>query len=128
MKWRIVIIVLVAALVLAYMRTGLLGDCIGIAGFVWYALIPFLDRKRVRARWASFSILISGLLGAAMATLNLLRHSSLLVVSSETSHIIARYRPGFWGLMLGVMFMLMVSGQLLGTIREDQEIRHDPAA
>ena len=113
--------VLVALLVLAYMRTGLLGDCIGIAGFVWYAIIPFLDRKRVRARWAIFSILISGLLGAAMTTLDLLRHSSLLVVSSETSHILARYRPVFWGLMLGVMFTLMVSGQLFGSIREDQK-------
>ncbi len=128
MKWRIVIMVLVAVLVLAFERTGLRGDCIGIAGFVGYALIPFLDRKRVRARWAIFSILFSGLLGAAMATLNLLRHSALLVVSSETSHTIAHYRPVFWGLILGVMVMLIVSGQLHGTIREDQEIRHDPAA
>ena len=121
MKWRILIIVLVAVLVLAYIRTGLLGDCIGIASLVCYALLPFRRGRRVRTRWASFSIVFSGLLGAAMATLNLLRHSSLLVVSSETSHLIARYRQAFWGLLLGVMLILMVSGQLFGTIREDED-------
>jgi hypothetical protein len=121
MKWRIIIIVLVAILVLAYIRTGLLGDCIGIASLVCYALLPFRRGRRVRARWASFSIVFSGLLGAAMSTLNLLRHSSLLVVSSETSHLIAHYRQAFWGLLLGVMLILMVSGQLFGTIREDED-------
>jgi len=127
MKWRIVIIVLVAVLVLAYMRTGLLDDCVGIAGFVWFALIPILDRNRVRAPWATFSIFFSGLLGAAMGTLHLLLHSSLIVVSHETNHLIDHCGSVVWGLLLGVTCMLVVSGQLPGPTREVQDIRPDPA-
>ena len=128
MKWRIIIIVLVAVLVAAYVRTGLLGDCIGIGGFVWFALIPFLDRKRVRVRWATFCIVFCGLLGAVTTIVSLLRHAAIIVVSSDTSHIIAHYRAVVWGFLLGIMFVLMVSGQLLGTIRDEKLINQNPTA
>jgi hypothetical protein len=127
MKWLAFIIIIVAFLVIVFLRAGLAGDCIGIAGFIWYGLLPVIDRKRVRAPWASFSILFSGFLGAAMAIFNLLRHVGVFVVSGEMSHIIAYYSSFVRGLILGTIFLLFISGQMLGTNREEQEVKHEPA-
>jgi hypothetical protein len=121
MKWTVFIIVLVAVLTMVFLPTGLAGDCIGVAGFIWYALLPFLDRKRVRAHWAIFSIMFSGLLGVAMATLNLLRYSGMLEVSSHENHTIAYYSSFSHGLILGIIFLLLISGQMLGIRRDGQQ-------
>jgi hypothetical protein len=125
MKWLAFIIVIVALLMIVSLRTGLPGDCIGLAGFIWYTLLPFIDRKRVRAHWASFSILFSGLLGDAMATFSLLRHAGVFIVSSEMSHAITYYCSFVRGLILGIILTLFVSGQMLGTKREESAIKHE---
>jgi drug/metabolite transporter (DMT)-like permease len=127
MKLQIVIIVLVAVLVFAYERTGLLGDCVGIGGFACYAFMPFYDQKRVRARWATFTILFNGLLGMAYATVYLMLHQGWLVVSSHTNHVIHTYLLVVGGIFLGVTLTLIFSGQLLGLKRDSQETRNDPA-
>jgi hypothetical protein len=127
MKWPAFIIVLAAVMTIAFVRTGLVGDCIGLFSFVWIGMLPFIDRKRVRARWANFSILFCGLLGVALATVSLLRHSGVLVVSNEASPIIARYRSVVGCVILGIILLLFVSGQLFGTKHEDK-VEHDPAA
>jgi len=127
MKW-IVIIIVVVALAVGCMRTGLPGDCIGIAGFAWYALIPFLDKRRVRARWATLTILFNGLLGVVYSSAYLMLHSGWLVVGSHANHAIRTWLLVVGGIFLGVTFTLMIAGQLPGAKRSDQEVRHDPAA
>jgi hypothetical protein len=127
MKWPILISFVVAALVASFLPTGTLGDCFGIASFACYALFPFLNTKRVRARWATFTILFSGLLGMSCASVYLMLHSGWLVVGSHTNHVIHTWLRVFCGILLGVAFTLIITGQLPGTKRDDQEIRHDPA-
>jgi hypothetical protein len=120
------IIVVVALLTAVFLRFA--GDWIGIAAFIWYAFIPFIGPRRVRARWAISSILFSGLLGLAMATLNLLRHSGILVVNRQTDHVIAYYGSFVHGLILGIMSVLLISGQMLGAKREEKETSHEPSS
>ena len=121
MKRPILISLLVAALVVAYIKTGMLGDCIGIASFAGYALLPFLDRKRVRARLATFTFLFNGLFGMAQATIFLMLHGSCLVVSAHANHVIHSYLTFSGGIFLGVTLTLMFSGQLFPK-RDDKEI------
>jgi hypothetical protein len=127
MKWMVFIIVVVA-LAVGCMHTSLLGDCIGIAGCAGYALLPFTDTKHVRARWATITIFSNGLLGVAYATVYLLLHGGWLMVDSHVNHVIHSYLHFAAGLFLGITFTLMFSGQLFGTKRDDQEVRHEPAA
>jgi len=127
MKWLILIICVVAVLAARFLPSGTLGDCIGIASFACYALLPFLNTTRVRARWAKFTIIISGLLGMVYASVYLMLHSGWLVVDSHSNHVIHIWLRLFAGIFLGVIFTLMIAGQLRGSKRDVKEIRNDPA-
>jgi len=127
MKWFILIICVVAVLVASFLPTGTLGDCIGIASFACYALFPFTNTKRVRARWGTFTIVFIGLLGMAYASVYLVLHSGWLVVGSHTNHVIHTWLRILGGILFGVTIILMMAGQLPGTKRDDPETRHDPA-
>src|ERR1035438_177196 len=117
MKW--IVIILAALVLVGCVHNGLIGDYIGIASFACYALFPFFDTKRVRARWATFTILFTGLFGMAYASVVLMLHSEWLVVGSHANNVIHSYLSFFGGIILGTTLTLMISGQLPGPKRDD---------
>lgn len=126
MKWLAFIIVLLGLLTIVCLRTGLVGDCVGIASCIWYALLPFLGPKRVRARRATLAIFFNGLLGVAFSSVNLMLHSGWLAVSDYTNHTIHSWLSFVGGIFLGVSFTLIVARQLPGAKLD--EITRAPAA
>ena len=121
MKWRPIFILLGAAPALVCARFRVLADCMGIFAFAWYAMLPFIDTKAVRAPWAKFTILFIGLFGMANAAVFLMFHRGWLVASPHTKHVLNRCLPFAGGIILGVTLTLMFSGQLLGSRRHDKE-------
>jgi zinc transporter ZupT len=126
MKWLVFIIVSVGLLTIACLRTGLVGDCVGIASCIWYALLPFLGPKRVRARWATRMIFFNGLLGVAFSSVYLMLHSGWLAISYHTNHTIHSWLSFVGVIFLGLSFILIVTRQLPGAKLD--EITHDPPA
>ncbi len=126
MKWVMFIIVLVGVLTIVCLRTGLVGDCVGLGGCIWYALLPFIGPKRVRARWATLTIFFNGLLGAAYSAVYLMMHSGWLSVSKHTNHIIHSWLTVVALIFLGVSCTLIVARQLPGA--KIGEIARDPTA
>lgn len=121
MKWRTIFILLGAALMLAFAKFKVLADCIGIVAFAWYAMLPFIDARAVRARWAKFTILFIGLFGMANQAVFLMFHSGWLAVSTHAKHILNSCMSFAGGIILGVTLTLMFSGQLFATRRDDKE-------
>ena len=120
MKWPF-LIGIVIALVIGCMNAGIFLDSIGVAGCALYAVLPFIDRKYMRVRWATFTILFNGLFGVAYLSVHLMLHESWLVVSPHANHVIQSYLQTAGGIFWGITFTLIFSGQLLGTKREDKE-------
>src|SRR5580658_347294 len=121
MKCRTIYILLGLALVLACAKIRVLADCIGIFAFAWYAMLPFVNTKVVRARWARFTILFNGLFGMAYAAVFLMFHSGWLVASPHAKHVLNSYLSFAGGIILGVTLTLMFSGQLFATRCDDKE-------
>jgi hypothetical protein len=123
---RAILIGFTAALLSGYILKGTFYDCIGIASYAVCALMPFLDRKHVREGWAKSAFLFFGLIGMADSVVYLTLHERWLVVDTNANHVIHRLLSFAGGIIVGIVFTLMLSGQLLGTKRDDKEIKQGP--
>jgi hypothetical protein len=102
------------------MNTGELLNFIEIAGCASYALLPFINRKRKRARWGTLTVLFNGLFGLVVASVDLALRESWLMVSTHAHYFIDAYLRSAGGIFLGVSLALIFSGQLFGARREDK--------
>lgn len=73
-------------------------------------MLPFIDSRAVRARWAKFTILFTGLFGMANAGVFLMLHSGWLVASPHAKYILNTWLPSAGGIILGVTLALILSG------------------
>jgi hypothetical protein len=107
------------------MSLYLIRDCVPIAGCACFASFP-LDSKRVRARWAKLLPVATGLVGIANGVLSLNLDARWLVLSTNAYYKLDRGRYLIDGVILGLIFSLICSGQLKGTKRVAPETRHEP--
>jgi hypothetical protein len=98
------------------MNTHVVLDCIFIVGFATYAFIPF-DKKRLRARWAKVVFIVSAVIGIARGMVGLAWDLNWFVLGSEASRWLDSYLYMVGGLLLGFIFSLIFSGQLVGAKR-----------
>ena len=92
-----------------------------------FALIP-LDRKRIRARWAKFVLVLIGVLGVSKGMGHLTLHKGWLHLSSQGVHMVTTVLTHLGGLSLGFILSLIFSGQLLGTKASTESPIHAPLA
>jgi hypothetical protein len=90
---------------------------IQIIGCAIFAFIPF-DRRRVRARWANCTIGICSVIGIARGVGDLAIGFGWLEFGSQAYRLLDcnYYLTG--GLLLGFLFSLIFSGQLIGKKRD----------
>ena len=93
-------------------------DGVLIIGFTCFAFFP-LDKKRIRARWSKFIFVASGVLGIARAAVGLMFDIGWVVVTNNVSYEVHAALHAVDGLLLGFIFSLILSGQLLGSRRLD---------
>ena len=91
-------------------------DCIFIAGFALYCLAPF-EKKRIRARWAKLVFIVCSVLGIAKGVVGLAWDLNWFSLGSDASRLLDSSRSMVSGLLLGFIFSLIFSGQLLGKKR-----------
>ena len=104
------------------MNTEILAYCFVIFCFAGIAALPFIQKSVVRARWAKFSMCLSGVIGIINAGISFMLYTGWLVVDSHVNHVIHSSQSFSGGLFLGIIFTLMFSGQLSGIKPDDQEI------
>ena len=100
------------------MHSDIFAYCLVIISFAWIAILPFVQKKPVRARWAKISMCLCGVVGLVNAIISLILHVGWVVVSSHTAHQIHGYLLVLSGLFLGILLSLIISGQLKGTKQE----------
>jgi hypothetical protein len=99
------------------MNTNIIIQAIGIVGFILFIIFPF-DKRRIRAQWAKFVFVISGLLGIIMLAVYMMLDTRCLVIHNQTTYKIVHMELAqTGGIILGFIFSLIFSGQLTGTKR-----------
>jgi len=95
------------------MNINIVIDCIFIGGFLFYAFVPF-DKKRIRARWAKAVFLVSAVIGIAKGVVGLAWDMGWFALGTEASRRLDAWLYMAGGLLLGFIFSLIFSGQLVG--------------
>ncbi|HEY3914884.1 MAG TPA: hypothetical protein VGN61_10400 [Verrucomicrobiae bacterium] len=101
-------------------------DAVIIAGCLFLAFAP-LDRRRVRAGWATRMFVIGGIIGIVGHVLGLFLGVHWVTFGRGANSgvwVILEYADGF---LLGWLVALIMSGQLLGAKRDGKEISHEIA-
>jgi hypothetical protein len=111
------------------MNSHILTHWVQVAGgacFVWFAFVS--GPRRNRAHWARLLLALTGVITVALGATQLLGDYRWLVfgprmtvIAQGTFHLIR-------GLILGFIFSLILSGQLLGTKSVSTSGCHDSAA
>ncbi|HVU27939.1 MAG TPA: hypothetical protein VHG71_09415 [Verrucomicrobiae bacterium] len=104
------------------MNTNIILDSIQIIGFAILACAP-LDQKRIRARWANSIFVICAIIGIAKGAVGLAWNMGLFMLGNENTRRLDGYLSMAGGLLLGFLFSLILSGQLMGTKRTNNELR-----
>jgi hypothetical protein len=91
-------------------------DCIFILASICYVLIPFCD-KRNRALWAKVIFITSGLLGISSHIVKITLDIGWFAVSKHTFHNFYMVFRVVDVLLLVLIFVLIITGQLLGAKR-----------
>jgi hypothetical protein len=97
-----------------------------IAGFTCYIFFPFCG-KRLRATWATRVFVLSGLIGVAKGIARLMLDEHWFQVSNDMRPQLYLWLRLVDGILLGFIFSLILSGQLLGTKRAMQDGKHETA-
>jgi hypothetical protein len=95
--------------------------CILIIGFALCALIP-LDRTHNRGRWANRVFLICAVLGIVKEVADIAWEMHRLEFGERTYIVLNSSSGGF---ILGLIFALVLSGQLFGT-RQNEGMKQPP--
>ena len=85
-----------------------------IAGSIAFGLIP-LDKKRIHAPWAKRVFIIAAIIGVIDGSVELAWDMDWFSLSSGGSRLLEAVLHMVGGLVLGFIFSLILSGQLLGT-------------
>jgi hypothetical protein len=96
---------------------GVILDCIIIAGCLFLLFIP-LEKKRVRARWANYLLIATGLIGIAVHLVQFMLDMQWLLLG-KNADLILRFVDG---ILVGFLLALLFSGQLSGTKRQEQAL------
>ena len=99
------------------MNTGIVTDCIILAGCAIFGFVPF-DKKRVRADWAKMAFGIIAVIGIARELIELAWDFGWFTLGSEAGRRLDDYLYMVSGVILGFLFSLVLSGQLSGTKRD----------
>jgi len=96
------------------MNARVVVNLIIVVGSICFGFFP-LDRKRIRARWAKGIFVLIGLIGCAMGAVRVALEMHWLQLSDHNDYVIHTMLSEVGGLLLGFIFSLILSGQLLGT-------------
>jgi hypothetical protein len=96
------------------MNFQIIHNCILIAGFSYFAFIPF-DKKHLRARWAKSVFVICAIVGIAKGAVGLAWDLGWFALGSESGRQLNNSFLLTDGLLLGFIFSLILSGELTGT-------------
>jgi hypothetical protein len=88
-------------------------DIVLMIGFIYLAFIPF-DKKRVRAPWAKSAFVICAVVGIIREAVGLALHLGFLGPDDRVSGVMEMFRHLASGVCLGILFSLILSGQLNG--------------
>jgi hypothetical protein len=99
------------------MNSGIVVDCIIIAGCAILGFVPF-DKKRIRVGWAKSALGIIAVIGIVVGVVRLAWDLGWFTVSSEAGRRLDDYLYMVSGIILGFLFSLILSGQLSGTKRD----------
>jgi hypothetical protein len=101
-------------------------DAVIIAGSLYLASVP-LDRRRLRASWATRMFVIGGIVGIVGHIPSLLLETHLVTFGrgdNSGASVIIEFADGF---LLGCLLALIMSGQLRGANRDGKETSHEMA-
>jgi hypothetical protein len=99
------------------MNSGVVIDCLIIAGFAFFGFLPF-DKKRIRVGWAKFVFGIISVTGITDGVVRLAWDLGWFALGSNASSRFNGYLYMVGGVILGLIFSLILSGQLTGTKRD----------
>lgn len=95
------------------MNPGIINDCIIIAGCAILGFVPF-DKKRVRAGWSRLAFGIIGVVGVSHGVVRLAWDLGWFALGTVASRRLEDYLCMVSGVILGLLFSLILSGQLTG--------------
>jgi hypothetical protein len=95
------------------MNLRIIIDCSLIAGFCCFACAAF-DIRRFRALWAKSVFIISATVGIANGVVELAWDSRWFVLGPDDGRQLTIWLSVINGLLLGLIFSLILSGQLRG--------------
>ena len=99
------------------MNSSIVIDFIIIAGCAFFGFVPF-DKKRIRTGWAKKVFGIIAIIGIARGIVELAWDLGWFTLGSEVGHRLDDYLYMVSGVILGLLFSLILSGQLSGTKRD----------
>ena len=105
------------------MSVRILFDFLLIVGFAAYGLVPFTN-KRIRAPWAKKVFIVSSVVGVARGAVGLAWDLGWLRLGAEEGVPLDNFLSMIGGLLLGFIFSLIFSGQLVG---RRQDFNCEPA-
>ncbi len=110
------------------MNNNVFVDFIFVVVGVGLMFVP-LDKRRTRASWANRVIVYTGLFTLLKAFICLSLDSHWIAPDHQMFYFIdTKLRLMFNGFYIGVIFALILSGQLHGTKRIEEQTKNEPAA
>src|SRR6266849_8057755 len=88
-------------------------NCVIIVGITCFLFLSF-NSARTRARWAKLAILSCGLVGLARGIVGLVLAVGWLAPGERTTDMLHATLSLASGFLIGLIFSLVLSGQLLG--------------
>ncbi len=99
------------------MNSGVINDCIIIAGCAILGFVPF-DRKRIRAGWAKIAFGILSVIGILHGVVRLAWDLGWFTLGGDAGRRLDEYLYMVSGVVLGFLFSLILSGQASGKKRD----------
>jgi len=103
------------------------GNCVIMAGSALLAFVPF-DKTRVRTLWAKWIFGILALLGIVKGGVEVAWNLGWFVLSDDSGRRLHSCLSFASGLVVGFLFSLIFSGQLIGSKRASAEATNDSTA
>lgn len=103
------------------MNFKILVDCVLIVLLLLIASTPFITSSRVHQRWAKAVFIAVGVIGVIMGSTELLLDFHWFEPTNEMAWRVHYGLAWSRGMLLGMIFSLIASGQLLGVRRRDLE-------
>jgi membrane protease YdiL (CAAX protease family) len=97
----------------------IVANLIFIACAILFAIFPF-DKSRARAVWATWIFLAFSALALVIGVINIALKLHWIVLEQDWEEPLHVILVGMMGVAIGLVFTLVVSGQLMGTKRPFQ--------